>query len=147
MSNYLLKHPADHGNHLRLACDCRAHSGFVYIARFTNGQYKIGSTMRSVKKRLKNNRFYEPGDFVHAVLTICCRSLETFLHFQFRDTNVETKGQTEVFALKLCELEWIKSIRSVNGRPVCHFRELEAATMHPPTIDFCQDTRGYSDYL
>lgn len=116
-----------------------ASRGFVYIAKFKEGQYKIGSTLRNVKRRLESNPLLSLDGFTHAILTNYCRELELYLHKVYRDRAVEGLGSDEIFYLAQDDLEQIFSIETVNRQSVCHFKELSAALMHGPTIDFCMD--------
>lgn len=101
--------------------------GWVYVGVTRFGSHKIGATRKSVRSRLTCSG----AEFVHAIWTDYPFILESALHRRFSEKR--TNG--EYFKLGVEDIDHIRGIQSVGGRPVCHVTDV--AETRRALIDTC----------
>jgi hypothetical protein len=102
--------------------------GFTYICRRNDILYKIGAST-NLRSRMYGQKFSE-NNFVCAIHSMHPFELEKYLHNLYK--HKRPNKHKELFVLSGKNLEYIKSIKSMNDIPVLCYTNLADATMQKP---------------
>ena len=102
--------------------------GFTYICHRNDTLYKIGATS-NLKNRMYGQKFNK-NSFVCAIHSIYPFELEKYLHNLYR--HKRPNKYKELFTLSSKDLEYIKSIKTMNDTPVLCYIDFAIAVKQTP---------------